>query len=82
MLQVNTKFTETYKIRPKMPNFKTNNNAYHNLGCIKLGMPKENHKTIQRHLKVNNNITNKKCKQISRPPPYLTVTIYTYSLTI
>ena len=25
MLQVNTKFTETYKMSPQMPNFKTNN---------------------------------------------------------
>ena len=41
MLQVNTKFTETYKMRPKMPNFKTNNNAYHNLGCTKLGNEEE-----------------------------------------
>ena len=62
-------------MRPQMPNFKTNNNAYHNLGCIKLGIPRENHKTIQRHLKVNNNIITKKCKQISRPPPYLNVNI-------
>ena len=69
-------------MRPLMPNFKRNNNAYHNLGYIKLGIPRENHKAIQKHLKVNNNIITKKCKQISRPPPYLNVTIYTYSLTI
>ena len=43
-----------------MPNFKTNNNAYQNLGCIKLGIPRENYKTMQRHLKVSNNIITKK----------------------
>ena len=61
-------------MRPQMPNFKANNNAYHNLGCIKLG---NQEKTIKQYRYIT-----KKCKQISRPPTYLNVTIYTYSLTI
>ena len=58
MLKVNAKFTEN--IQDEAPDaYFQNKQCLPQFGMYQTGEPRENHKTIQRHIKVNNNIVTK-----------------------